>query len=73
LEIDVFEALDSKGNYLIQIADLFTSSINRILNTFEDGTMPKDIYAKKFLESFGIDISGSQIQSDGDLAVHIYM
>jgi hypothetical protein len=73
LKCGSFEPSDSKGNFLIQIADLFTSSVNRILNTYVDGTKPKDQFAKYFLELIGIDTTNERIENIGDLAVHIYL
>ena len=32
LILDVFEAVDSKSNDLLQVADLFTASVNRVIN-----------------------------------------
>ena len=68
LYIDDFTALDSKSNDFIQIADLFTSSINRIINIESDGTHPKDVYANKFLSTFGIAIEEGVILEIGDIA-----
>jgi len=53
--IDIVEAEDSSISPLMQIADLFVSSISRVLNKEEGKEGPKDIFAKKFLEAFGVD------------------
>lgn len=73
LQTGRFEALDSKGNYMIQIADMFTSSINRVLNTWVDGTKPKDKFAEYFLEKVGVNIKKPGLESYGDKAVSIYL
>jgi hypothetical protein len=47
LDIDEMEAVDSKGNELIQATDLYTGAINRTLNT--PGNGPKDDFARWLL------------------------
>ncbi len=68
LYIDEFVSLDSQSNDFIQIADLFTSSINRLLNVKSDGKHPKDIFANTFLKTFGITIQDGIIVEIGDLS-----
>lgn len=64
--IDVVESEDSSISPLMQIADLFVSSISRILNKDEGKEGPKDIYAKKFLEAFGVRTADSNLDILGD-------
>ncbi|UXZ21413.1 DUF3800 domain-containing protein [Pseudomonas sp. YeP6b] len=52
--IDVVEAEDSAISPLMQISDLFVSSISRVLNREKPSEHPKDIFADKFLASFGM-------------------
>ena len=52
--IDIIEAEDSAISPLMQISDLFVSSISRILNREKISDHPKDIFADKFLSSFGM-------------------
>jgi hypothetical protein len=73
LRCGTFESCVSENNYLIQIADLFVGCVNRRLNTYADGSMPKDRYADYFLKSVGIDVNNKTIESKGDLALHIYL
>lgn len=52
--IDVIEAEDSSISPLMQISDLFVSSISRILNREKASDHPKDMFADKFLSAFGM-------------------
>ena len=54
LYVDHVSAEDSKISPLMQIADLFTGSISRVLNKEEGKEGPKDIFAKEFLSAFGM-------------------
>ena len=71
LEVDQLEALDSKGLVLIQLADLFTGSVNRVLNGTGDGTNHKDEFAKYFLNAFGMKNGLEQKETVGDMTVHL--
>jgi hypothetical protein len=73
LRCGMFESSDSKGNHLIQIADLFTGSLNRVFNTYVDGTKAKDKFAEYFLELFGIDHKQGEVENTDDLAVHMFL
>lgn len=56
LAIDVMEAVPSKGSPLVQIADLFTGSINRIVNPPNPPPAqpgPKDDFARFMLDAVG--------------------
>lgn len=50
---DMF-AVDSKKSELIQLADLFTASVNRLVNSSGTDGHVKDEFAKAFLQKFGI-------------------
>ncbi len=51
---DMF-VVDSKKSELIQLADLFTASVNRIVNSPGTGRHVKDTFAKTFLNKFGLN------------------
>lgn len=73
LRTGTFEVANSEGNLLIQIADLFTSSVNRILNTWIDGSKPKDILADYFVKGIGLNLINPQVENDGDLGISIIL
>lgn len=64
LYLDTFRAVDSKDIIFMQIADLFTSSVNRVLNSPSDGA--KDDFAKYMLDAFGMDFQNENFESLGD-------
>ncbi len=70
LYADEFVAVDSKTLVLIQLADLFTSSINRTLNASGNRTSAKDDFAKAMLSTFGMTKEKENISSIGDCAYH---
>lgn len=67
---DEFVAVDSKDLVLIQLADLFTSSVNRLLNSTGKREHPKDEFAEKFLAMFGMTNTTERFESLGDCALH---
>lgn len=74
LELDVLEAADSKSNDLLQVADVFVASLNRVLNPPEPP--PQVPGAKDRLAAYVIERTGIQIAEEGedqceDLAVRI--
>ena len=71
LAIDSLHSVDSKNNILMQIADLFTGSANRVLNLSGTTHNHKDEFAVYFLSRFNIDLSLSENDKIGDIAVHI--
>lgn len=71
LELDQFEALDSKDSVLIQIADLFTGSVNRLLNSLADTKNHKDEFAEYFLNNFGVVQNLLMQEVEGDMTLHI--
>lgn len=60
--VDIVEVEDSSISPLMQIADLFVSSISRVLNKEEGKEGPKDIFARKFLEAFGVDTKSEELE-----------
>jgi hypothetical protein len=64
LVIDVVEAADSKTNDLMQVADLFTASINRHINPPD--TPPKTPGAKDLLARHVIARTGVVLEAEGD-------
>lgn len=71
LYVDEFHAVDSKVLVLIQLADLFTSSINRSLNASGSRTSAKDKFAKAMLKTFGMTLNKEKMSSIGDCAFHV--
>jgi hypothetical protein len=66
LYVDVVEAENSERSPLMQIADLFVSSISRHLNKGEGSEGPKDVFAKKFLQSFGVNTNSQELDGFSD-------
>jgi len=64
-------ALDSKSNIFLQVADLVSSSANRVLSREEGVRNHKDELADYVLTCLGIGITPSLDLAVGDLAVHI--
>lgn len=71
LAIDRLLAVDSKTNVIIQMADLFTASANRVLNVAAPMRNHKDEFAQYLLGRFGIDPSLPENDTLDDLAVHV--
>jgi hypothetical protein len=71
LTIDQLSTVDSKSNIMLQIADLFTGSVNRILNLSGTTRNHKDELAEYFLSRFGFDLSLPENDKVGDITVHI--
>ncbi len=74
LAIDVLEAADSKGNDLLQIADVFTASINRLLNPPDPAPKvpgPKDDLANYVVARTGVSLNAEADDQYEDLAVRI--
>jgi hypothetical protein len=74
LIIDVLEAIDSKGNDLLQIADVFTSSINRLLNPPDPAPKvpgPKDDLANYVVAGTKVSLNAEADDQYEDLAVRI--
>jgi len=56
LYIDSFEIVDSKGNFYLQVVDLFISSINRKLHFPLTKEHPKDMLAEYILRLLNFDL-----------------
>jgi hypothetical protein len=69
LTVDEFEALDSAGQILIQVADLYTSSINRVLNAEGARQGAKDVFADHLLGRLGLPSGPVIPERQGDMAV----
>jgi uncharacterized protein DUF3800 len=71
LGADEFTAIDSKNTVLIQVADLYTSSINRVLNAEGKRTGPKDLFADYFLGSLSLPNGPTEPEQTGDMTIHV--
>ncbi len=71
LYLNFVRCVDSEHNLFIQIADLFTASVNRVLNEAAVAKNHKTDFAEFFLESVGIDKSFSPNEKIGDNVAHI--
>jgi hypothetical protein len=71
LSIDRLIAVDSKKNTMMQIADLFTGSVNRVFNLSGTTHNHKDEFAKYFLNRFTTDLTLPANDKVGDIAIHI--
>ncbi|MFB3143008.1 MAG: hypothetical protein ACE10F_00325 [Candidatus Methylomirabilales bacterium] len=74
LVIDVVEAADSKGNDLLQVADVFTASINRMINPPDPAPKtpgPKDELARYVITRTAVALNAEVDDQYEDLAVRI--
>jgi hypothetical protein len=74
LIVDVVEAANSKGNDLLQVADLFVASLNRVINPPEPPPRTpgaKDLLAAHVLARTGVSPTTEAAESYEDLAVRI--
>lgn len=69
LYLETFRADNSKENGFLQIADLFTGSINRVLNHEGEATHAKDEFARYFLDLLGVDDTLPSEEQIGDITV----
>jgi len=67
LHIDEIQVVDSKTTELLQLADLFTASVNRIVNNKGPGGHIKDQFAQAFLKKFGLQKITEKSTSLGDI------
>jgi hypothetical protein len=65
-----FTSTDSKGKTMVQVADLYTSSINRVLNG-EGKDTPKDRFARYFLNILGLPEGPRNEEHVGDMTIHV--
>lgn len=59
--------IDSKKSELVQLADLFTASVNRLVNSPGSGAHVKDAFAKEFLVRFGLGDHKNSTQELGNV------
>jgi len=71
LQADQFEAVDSKELTLIQLADLFTSSVSRVLNATGERKSQKDEFAAYLLGAAGMPNGPSEEKVVGDVTYHL--
>jgi hypothetical protein len=71
LYIEEFSTDQSSKNILLQLTDLFVSSVGRQLNTTGERSQPKDRFADYFLNKLGIIVGRQQSESLGDMTIHI--
>lgn len=71
LTVDEFEAVDSQKFDLMQLADLFAGSINRLLNRTGTRDGPKDRFARHLLKVVGMPEGPTGQERVGDLTLHV--
>lgn len=71
LVLDQVYVADSEKNLLLQITDMFTGSVNRILNRSGTTHNHKDELAEYFLNRFNINLQLPENDKAGDISVHI--
>jgi hypothetical protein len=72
LTLDVFDTSSSARQPLVQIADLFAASLNRVMN-IPNNEAAKDKLAYYFLERLGIPSGPSQKEAVGDIGAVILL
>lgn len=73
LEPDVFEVEDSELSEALQVADLFTSSINRQLNATGKRNQPKDEFAEYFLNTINLTSATTKDEGSNDNIYHLIL
>jgi hypothetical protein len=71
LILDQVYTVDSKKNLLLQIADMFTGSVNRVLNRAGATYNHKDELAEYLLSRFKINLQMPENDKVGDISIHI--
>ena len=71
LSTEEFESLESKNAVLVQLADLYAGSLNRVLNMPAGGTGPKDDFARRLLSMLGTPHGPQKAVRAGDMSAHI--
>jgi hypothetical protein len=71
LELDQLEVADSKDDPFIQLADLFTSSIKRTLNSDPQNDNPKDRFENYFLNVIGMTGECETELREDDIVTHL--
>jgi len=70
IDSKTFSALDSKEMLLIQLADLYTGSINRLLNVSSNSKNHKDELAEYFFETFNLNRLEDELKVE-DMTIHM--
>jgi hypothetical protein len=78
LTVEACETLDSREQPLLQLADLYTGSLNRVLSRQQSSGRPKDVFADGLLDRIralgGPEVEEqSRIEEIGDLHVHLVL
>jgi hypothetical protein len=73
LSVEDFSAEESSSSSLLQLTDLFTSSVGRQLNATGDRRQPKDRFADYFLSKLKVAVQDQPSESVDDMAVHIVL
>jgi uncharacterized protein DUF3800 len=71
LEIGEFVPVESEKQLLVQVADLYTGCLNRILNSEGGKDGPKDQFARHFLQLLGLPDGPQDQETEGGLALHV--
>jgi hypothetical protein len=70
LTVNRIAPADSARNVLIQLADLYVSSVSRVLNAEGARGQPRDRFANHFLERLGTPHGPDREEQVGDMTVH---
>jgi hypothetical protein len=74
LAVEFCEAINSKGQPLLQLADLYAGSINRIINRAKTSENPKNVFADFLLDRIrqnAVERFERMDLGDGDSEVHL--
>lgn len=71
LFVDEIRCVSSDKNIFMQVADLLTSSANRVLNHSGSQRNHKDEFAEFFLDAIGVGTTFSPNEQVGDIVAHI--
>lgn len=71
LRVEVLEPVRSDGQPLIQIADLYTASVNRVLARAATSAKAKDVFADYFLGRVRGPTAVTATEQVGDMEVHL--
>ena len=72
LLLEDFHSLDSRTNLLLQIADLFAASLNRVLNHDTSTSHPKNLFSNYFLERIQYEANLTEFDIN-DKTHHIFL
>lgn len=73
LEPGTFEIEDSRLSELLQVADLFTSSVSRRLNAAGGRTQPKDEFAEYLVQAVNFTSATTKDEARGDAVYHLIL